>query len=133
MAHTLTNRPAEAQRTGTRKPIRLVQAVIRPEKLDAVREALNKLNLVGGVTVTNVRGYGRQRGSSEHYMGVPYTLRFLDKVKIEIAVSNDDLQQVMTLISHLAHTGNVGDGKIFVMDLKSAMRIRTGEKGVDAL
>src|ERR1041385_2083484 len=125
--------PLHQGTSGRRESIKMVSAVIRPDRLDAVKEALSKLNLVGGVTLTSVRGFGHQRGSVEHYMAVPYTIRFLDKVKIEMAVSSDDVNHVVTVISQLAHTGRVGDGKIFVTDVKTALRIRTGERGVDAL
>lgn len=126
-------RPSEQVSGSGRSSIKMVTAVIRPEKLDLLKEALNKLNLVGGVTISQVRGFGHQKGAVEHYMGVPYAVRFIDKVKIEMAVSSDDVKQVVTLISQLAHTGHIGDGKIFVMDVKAALRIRTGERGVDAL
>src|SRR5438874_4675738 len=121
--------PREDGHLHDRAAIKMVSAIIRPEKLDTLKDALNKLNLVGGVTLSEVRGFGHQRGSVEHYMGVPYVLRFLDKVKIEMAVAAEDMSQVVTLISHLAHTGRVGDGKIFVTDVKAALRIRTGERG----
>ncbi|HVO33143.1 MAG TPA: P-II family nitrogen regulator [Elusimicrobiota bacterium] len=116
-----------------RTTLKWVSCVIRPEKLDVVKEALHKLNLVGGVTLSDVRGFGRQKGSVERYKGVPYAIRFINKVKIDLVVSNDDLPQVVTLISQLAHTGRVGDGKVFITDVQAAVRIRTGEQGVDAL
>ncbi len=135
MAHksSSTLPPLQEATGGKRSSIKMVSAIIRPERLDAVKEALNKLNLVDDVTLTTVRGFGHQRGSVEHYMGVPYTIRFMDKVKIEMAVPSDDVNHVVTLISQLAHTGRVGDGKIFVTDVNAAMRIRTGERGIDAL
>ncbi|MBI3292350.1 MAG: P-II family nitrogen regulator [Elusimicrobia bacterium] len=113
--------------------MKLVSCIIRPEKLDAVKEALSQLNLVGGITVTDVRGFGRQKGSTEHYKGIPYTIRFIDKVKLDIAVAREDLERVLTLLQSWTRTGQVGDGKIFVMNVSNALRIRTGEKGVDAL
>src|SRR5258706_14566557 len=100
--------PLREGASGKRSSIKMVSAVIRPDRLDAVKDALNKLNLVGGGTLTSVRGFGHQRGSVEHYMAVPYTIRFLDKVKIEMAGSSDDVNQVDTLIIQLAHTGRVG-------------------------
>jgi len=124
--------PAEGQ-THERVAIKMVSAVIRRERLDLVKEALNKLNLVGGITLTEVRGFGRQKGSLEHYMGIPYRARLLDKIKIEMAVAEEDVRQVVTLISQLAHTGKVGDGKIFISEVKAVLRIRTGERGVSAL
>lgn len=111
----------------------MISCILRPEKLDTVREALTKLNIVGGVTLSEVRGFGRQKGSLEHYMGVPYKIRFVDKVKIDIAVSYEDASMVITLLSQLAYTGHAGDGKIFVTNVNRVMRIRTGEQGVDAL
>ena len=125
--------PSESPHANDRTSIKMVTAIIRTEKLDVLKYALNKLNLVGGLTVSTVRGFGHQRGSLEHYMGVPYQIRFIDKVKIEMAISSDDVPQVMTIIGQLAHTGRPGDGKIFVSDVRTALRIRTGEKGVDAL
>jgi nitrogen regulatory protein PII len=91
------------------------------------------LNLVGGVTLTDVRGCGNQRGASEHSLGLPLSIRFRDKIKLEVAVAAADAQEVLTLISQLAYTGRFGDGKIFISDVLMAMRIRTGELGLDAL
>lgn len=124
--------PRESAR-GSRPTLKLVSCVFRPDRLDAVKDALHKVNLVGGATLTDVRGFGRQKGATEHYMGVPYSIRFIEKIKLEIVVSSDDLPLVTTLLSELAFTGHVGDGKIFVTEVLTAVRIRTGERGVDAL
>ena len=112
--------------------MKLVMAVIRPDKLDAVANALDKQHIVG-MTVTDVRGFGRQKGQVEHYRGGEYTIRFLPKVKLEIVVQDEDVERALTTIGKAAHTGNIGDGKIFVVDVQNAMRIRTGEKGTSAL
>ena len=112
--------------------MKLVMGVIRPDKLDAVANALDKQHIVG-MTVTDVRGFGRQKGQVEHYRGGEYTIRFLPKVKLEIVVQDEDVERALTIIGKAAHTGNIGDGKIFVVDVQNAMRIRTGEKGTSAL
>ena len=113
--------------------MKLVSCVLRPESLDAVKEALSKLSGVGGMTITEVRGFGRQKGQVEHYRGGEYTIRFLPKVRIDIAVHAEDLDSVVGAISQAGRTGQVGDGKLFVVDLSNAMRIRTGERGSSAL
>jgi len=110
----------------------LVIAVIKPFKLDDVREALLKIG-VQGMTVTEVKGFGRQRGHKEIYRGTEYTVDLLPKVKLEIAVNGDRVDQVIDAVKQSAHTGNIGDGKVFVLDLKQALRIRTGETGSEAL
>ena len=112
--------------------MKLISCVIRPEKLDAVTVALNKLGVVG-MTLTDVRGFGRQKGQTEHYRGEEYTIRFLPKVKLEVVVNEDDVSKATKAISDAARTGNIGDGKIFVLDVKDAVRIRTGEQGTNAL
>ncbi|MFK7903190.1 MAG: P-II family nitrogen regulator [Nitratireductor sp.] len=112
--------------------MKFITAVIKPFRLDDVREALTALG-IEGLTVTEVRGYGRQKGHSEIYRGTEYTVNFLPKVKIEVAVSNDSLDKAVEAIAAAAQTGQIGDGKIFVYDLKQAIRIRTGESGDDAL
>ena len=109
-----------------------LSCIVRPESLDAVKEALSQLP-VGGMTITDVRGFGRQKGQVEHYRGGEYTVRFLPKIRIDIAVQAQDVDQVVTAISKAGRTGQVGDGKIFVCDLHDVMRIRTGEKGTIAL
>ena len=112
--------------------MRLVICVIRPDKLDAVTDALDKQHIVG-MTVTDVRGFGRQKGQVEHYRGGEYTIKFIPKVKLEIVVQDEDVDKVMTTMGKVARTGNIGDGKVFVVDVQNAMRIRTGEKGTSAL
>lgn len=111
-----------------------VIAIIQPQKLDAVREALQKVG-VAGVTVSDVQGYGRQKGHSEVYRGHEYTVNFVRKVKLEIACESHLLEQVLAAISTAAKSdvAKVGDGKIFVFDMKDAMRIRTGERGTVAI
>ena len=112
--------------------MKLVTAIIKPFKLDDVREALSEIG-VQGITVTEVKGFGRQKGHTELYRGAEYVVDFLPKVKIEAAVSSDLLDQVLDAITKSAHTGKIGDGKIFVYDLQQAIRIRTGESGSEAL
>src|SRR5215472_4783832 len=112
--------------------MKLVTAVIKPFKLDEVREALGAIG-VTGMTVTEVKGYGRQRGHTEIYRGTEYTVTFLPKVKIEVAVPADRADKVVETITATAKTGQIGDGKIFVLDLDHAVRIRTGETDANAL
>ncbi len=112
--------------------MKLVTAVIKPFKLDDVREALSEVG-VQGITVTEVKGFGRQKGHTELYRGAEYVVDFLPKVKIEIAVADDILDRVIEAIAKAANTGKIGDGKIFVFNLEQAMRIRTGETGPEAL
>jgi nitrogen regulatory protein P-II 2 len=112
--------------------MKLVTAVIKPFKLDDVREALSDIG-IQGVTVTEVKGFGRQKGHTELYRGAEYVVDFLPKVKIEVAIDDDMLDQVIEAISKTANTGKIGDGKIFVMPLEQVIRIRTGETGADAL
>jgi len=112
--------------------MKMVIAIIKPFKLDDVREALSEIG-VQGVTVTEVKGFGRQKGHTELYRGAEYVVDFLPKIKIEIATSDDLIDQVIEAISKAALTGKIGDGKIFVMPLEQAIRIRTGESGVDAI
>lgn len=112
--------------------MKMVMAIIKPFKLDDVREALTALN-VEGLTVTEVKGFGRQKGQTEIYRGAEYSVSFLPKVKIEIAIADDLEDQVIEAIQNAAGTGRIGDGKIFVYDISSAVRIRTGETGQDAL
>ena len=113
--------------------IQWVSCVIRPEKLDDVKNALNGLNLVGGMTVADVRGFGRQKGQLEHYRGGEILIRFLDKVRLDLVVSKDDVEEVIKVIREKAQTGSVGDGKVFVTDVQTVLRIRTGEMGMSAL
>lgn len=112
--------------------MKLVTAVIKPFKLDDVREALSDIG-IQGVTVTEVKGFGRQKGHTELYRGAEYVVDFLPKVKIEVAIDDDMLDQIIEAISKTANTGKIGDGKIFVMPLEQVIRIRTGESGPDAL
>ena len=112
--------------------MKLIVAVIKPFKLDDVREALTPLG-VQGLTVSEVKGFGRQKGQTEIYRGAEYHVNFLPKVKIEVAVSEDLAEQVVEAIMKAAHTGKIGDGKIFMMDIERAVRIRTGEINEEAL
>ncbi|QNM96547.1 P-II family nitrogen regulator [Chitinimonas koreensis] len=112
--------------------MKFVSAIIKPFKLDEVREALSAIG-VQGVTVTEVKGFGRQKGHTELYRGAEYVVDFLPKVKLEIAVKDDLLEQVIEAVEKSANTGKIGDGKIFVFDLEQVIRIRTGETGADAL
>ena len=112
--------------------MKLVTAIIKPFKLDEVREALSAIG-VQGITVTEVKGFGRQKGHTELYRGAEYGVDFLPKVKIEAAVKADLVDQVIEAIEKSAKTGKIGDGKIFVYDVEQVVRIRTGETGPDAL
>ena len=112
--------------------MKLIIAIIKPFKLDAVRDALTSLG-VQGLTVTEVKGYGRQKGHTEIYRGAEYAVSFLPKLKIEVAVSSGEADKVVETIAETAKTGQIGDGKIFVLDLVSALRIRTGETDAEAL
>ncbi|HID80780.1 MAG TPA: P-II family nitrogen regulator [Chromatiales bacterium] len=112
--------------------MKMVTAIIKPFKLDDVREALSEIG-VQGVTVTEVKGFGRQKGHTELYRGAEYVVDFLPKVKMEIAIKADMLDQVIEAITKAANTGKIGDGKIFVSDVEQTIRIRTGETGPEAL
>ena len=112
--------------------MKMVTAVIKPFKLDDVREALSDIG-VQGITVTEVKGFGRQKGHTELYRGAEYVVDFLPKVKIEMAIDDSILDQVLEVVSEAANTGKIGDGKIFVYDLEQAIRIRTGETSAAAL
>ena len=112
--------------------MKLVDAVIKPFKLDEVKDALMEIG-IHGMTVTEVKGFGRQKGHKETYRGTEYTIEFVPKVKIEIAVSDNQVQRVIETITRSAKTGSIGDGKIFVRHLDEAVRIRTGESGENAL
>lgn len=109
-----------------------IEAIIRPHKIDEVQEALNEAGFTG-LTVSEVRGYGRQKGHKEIYRGTEYNISFVPKLKIEIVCSNDKTETAIDIIVNKARTDEVGDGKIFISDLKDAIRIRTGESGNDAL
>ncbi|MEM7636482.1 MAG: P-II family nitrogen regulator [Pseudomonadota bacterium] len=112
--------------------MKFIIAIIQPHRLDAVREALSGVG-VSGMTASEVKGFGRQGGHSEIYRGAEYTVHYLPKVKLEIAVNGDVADKVVETITQAGHTGKIGDGKIFVLDLENALRIRTGETGPDAL
>lgn len=112
--------------------MKLISAVIKPFKLDEAREALSSLG-VSGITVTEVKGFGRQKGHTELYRGAEYVVDFLPKVKIEVAVPDDIVDQVIEALERSARTGKIGDGKIFVTPIEQVIRIRTGETGADAL
>ena len=112
--------------------MKMITAVIKPSRLDAVLEAVTEVG-ASGLTVTEVRGYGRQKGKTEVYRGAEYEVKLLPKVKLEIAVSDDLAEGVVDAIARSANTGKIGDGKVFVMDLETAVRIRTGERDAEAI
>ena len=112
--------------------MKMVTAIIKPFKLDEVREALTAIGVLG-ITVTEVKGFGRQRGHTELYRGAEYVVDFLPKIKLEVAVAKEMLELVIEAIEKSAHTGNIGDGKIFVQSIEQVVRVRTRETGVDAL
>ncbi|MBI3703523.1 MAG: P-II family nitrogen regulator [Rhizobiales bacterium] len=112
--------------------MKLVIAIIKPFKLDEVRDALTRIG-VHGMTVSEVKGYGRQKGHMEIYRGAEYAVNFLPKLRIEVAIATEQLDQVMDALVAAAKTGQIGDGKIFVLPIEQAVRIRTGETDVDAL
>ena len=112
--------------------MKMVTAIIKPFKLDEVREALTAIGVLG-ITVTEVKGFGRQKGHTELYRGAEYVVDFLPKVKLEVAIKKDMLELVLEAIEKSAHTGNIGDGKIFVHNLEQCIRIRTGEFSAEAL
>lgn len=112
--------------------MKLVEAIIKPFKLDEVKDALLEIG-VQGMTVTEVKGFGRQKGHKETYRGQEYTIEFVPKVKLEVAVNDGQVPRVLDTITRAAKTGSIGDGKIFVRDLSSVVRIRTGETGESAL
>ena len=112
--------------------MKLIKAIIKPFKLDDVREALSEVS-VKGITVSEVKGFGRQKGHTELYRGAEYVVDFIPKVKIEIVVDDDVVEKVIEAVSTAASTGKIGDGKIFVLNVEQAVRIRTGETGSEAL
>ena len=112
--------------------MKLITAIIKPFKLEEVRDALTGIG-VHGLTVTEVKGYGRQKGHTEIYRGAEYAVNFLPKLKIEVAIATDQVKQVIDAITGAAKTGQIGDGKIFVFSIDHAVRIRTGEQNADAL
>ena len=112
--------------------MKLVTAIIKPFKLDDVRESLSEIG-VQGITVTEVKGFGRQKGHTELYRGAEYVVDFLPKVQLDVAIDDKDLERVIEAITKAANTGKIGDGKIFVVNLEQAIRIRTGETDTDAI
>jgi nitrogen regulatory protein P-II 2 len=112
--------------------MKFITAIIKPFKLDDVRESLSEIG-VQGITVTEVKGFGRQKGHTELYRGAEYVVDFLPKVKIDVAIADDQLDRVIEAITKAANTGKIGDGKIFVVNLEQAIRIRTGETDTDAI
>ncbi len=112
--------------------MRKVEAIIKPFKLDEVKEALNEIG-IHGMTVTEIKGYGRQKGHKEIYRGAEYVVDFIPKVKIEIVIETEMVEKVVSTIQKSAYTGKIGDGKIFVIPIEQAIRIRTGERGKEAL
>jgi nitrogen regulatory protein P-II 2 len=122
----------DGKRNRKASAMKYIIAVIQPHRLDAVREALAAIG-VQGLTVSEVRGFGRQKGQTEVYRGAEYTMHYVPKAKLEIAVDDALADQVVETIGDSARTGRIGDGKVFVLDLEGAMRVRTGEMGADAL
>lgn len=112
--------------------MKLVVAIIQPHRLESVRQGLTEIG-INGMTVTEVRGYGRQKGHTEIYRGAEYTISFMPKLKVEVALPDDRVEDVIAAITKSARTGKIGDGKIFTIDLDAALRVRTGETGDDAL
>lgn len=112
--------------------MKLIEAIIKPFKLDEVKDALNEIG-IEGITVSEVKGFGRQKGHTELYRGAEYVVDFIPKIKMEIAVSDELVNKVVETIQNTAKTGRIGDGKIFIIPLEEAVRIRTGEKGADAI
>ena len=112
--------------------MKLVMAIIKPFKLDAVREALTKLG-VQGLTVSEVKGFGRQKGQTEIYRGAEYQIEFVPKIRVDVVIEDNDVGRVLETIRDVANTEKIGDGKIFVLEVSEAMRIRTGETGSNAL
>jgi nitrogen regulatory protein P-II 1 len=109
-----------------------IEAIIKPFKLDDVKEALNEIG-IQGMTVSEVKGYGRQKGHKEIYRGAEYVVDFIPKIKIEVVIDSDQVDQVVAKIREAANTGKIGDGKIFVLSVEQAVRVRTGETGSDAI
>ena len=112
--------------------MKLIEAIIKPFKLDEVKDALNAIG-IEGITVSEVKGFGRQKGHTELYRGAEYVVDFIPKIKMEIAVSDELVSKVVETIQNTAKTGRIGDGKIFIINIEEAIRIRTGESGTDAI
>lgn len=121
--------PAGAERKSKMKKI---EAIIKPFKLDEVKETLNEAG-IQGMTITEVKGYGRQKGHKEIYRGAEYIVDFLPKIKIEVVIEDESVESIVEKIKNAAHTGKIGDGKIFVSSVEEAIRVRTGETGIDAI
>jgi nitrogen regulatory protein P-II 1 len=126
-----TNRSLNMEVPG-RRSVKKIEAIIKPFKLDEVKEALQEVGLQG-ITVTEAKGFGRQKGHAELYRGAEYIVDFLPKVKIEIVIGDDLVEKAIDAIRRAAQTGRIGDGKIFVSNIEEAIRIRTGESGLDAI
>jgi nitrogen regulatory protein P-II 1 len=122
----------ETLKRAGRQPVKKIEAIIKPFKLDEVKEALQEVGLQG-ITVTEAKGFGRQKGHAELYRGAEYIVDFLPKVKIEIVISDELVERAIDAIRRAAQTGRIGDGKIFVSNIEEAIRIRTGESGLDAI
>jgi nitrogen regulatory protein P-II 1 len=129
---TLIERGAEAFGEGSATDMKKIEAIIKPFKLDEVKEALHEVG-VSGITVTEAKGFGRQKGHTELYRGAEYVVDFLPKVKLEVIVDDALAERVVEAIQNAAQTGRIGDGKIFVLPVDTAVRIRTGERGPDAI
>ena len=138
LARSRANRAAEpaqraaGRRVGDAEAMKKIEAIIKPFKLDEVKEALQEVGLQG-ITVTEAKGFGRQKGHTELYRGAEYVVDFLPKVKIEIVLGDDMVERAVEAIRKAAQTGRIGDGKIFVSNIEEAVRIRTGESGMDAI
>jgi nitrogen regulatory protein PII len=130
LSNPSTSRAKNAKKRGG--PMKMVEAIVKPFKLDEVKEALTKAG-IQGMTVEEVKGFGRQKGHTELYRGAEYSVDFLPKVKIQILVTDDKAAKVVEVITDSARTGKIGDGKIFVTNVEDVVRIRTGEKGPDAI
>jgi nitrogen regulatory protein P-II 1 len=122
----------EACPLARRQVMKKVEAIIKPFKLDEVKEALHEVG-IQGITVTEAKGFGRQKGHTELYRGAEYVVDFLPKVKIEVVMEDSMVERAVEAIQHSAHTGRIGDGKVFISNIEEAIRIRTGEKGKDAI
>jgi nitrogen regulatory protein P-II 1 len=124
--------PEASPLCGRLKAMKKVEAIIKPFKLDEVKEALHEVG-IQGITVTEAKGFGRQKGHTELYRGAEYVVDFLPKVKIEVVMEDSMVERAVEAIQHAAHTGRIGDGKVFITNIEEAIRIRTGEKGKDAI
>jgi nitrogen regulatory protein P-II 1 len=134
IARSARNKPQRRRdpESAGRQPVKKIEAIIKPFKLDEVKEALQEVGLQG-ITVTEAKGFGRQKGHAELYRGAEYIVDFLPKVKIEIVISDELVERAIDAIRRAAQTGRIGDGKIFVSNIEEAIRIRTGESGLDAI